>query len=59
MFPSPPIIAYKRAKNLKDCLIKADFRGVSRKDSNSLNTATLSELDHEMIELLESLESDL
>ena len=60
MFPASPIIAYKRAQNLRDLLVKAECK--VREGEGEQNTPPpvmqLDEIDHEMINILQELESD-
>ena len=54
LFPQPPIIAYKRNKNIKDALVKTKFTGITNKETKTSIHTTDSTRDPN-IDILASL----
>ena len=54
LFPKPPIIAYKRNKNIKDALVKTKFTGITNKDTQ-VSEQTTDSIRDPNIDILASL----
>ena len=59
LFPTSPVIAYKRTNNLKNILVKAALRcNVSEEKESKTLDKNYDDLDTEMIKILQGLEDN-